>query len=494
MIKLLFRNSFFLFLCFTIFIVEAQKQDRIWLFPDQSGIDFNDLSNPLARSSNITDPCLASFTSIADNQGQLLFYSAGVELSFSSQRVFDKNGNIMENGDSLSGYPWVGQGSMILPMPGDSSKYYLFTGNRTGSLGNNMYYNIIDMSFNSGLGKVVSKNNLLVSDYVNEKMNATKHANGRDWWLVLMSTNTDQLYYKFLITPSGIQGPFVQLIGSSDNRNKAFGQMIFSKDGSMMVAASSNSLIDVFDFDRCSGTLYNFREAGEPIATSPNRYFGCSISQNNRALYVSSIDATYKNVYQFDLTTPNINLSKQTIISYPDTGALYALSMGQHLLGPDNKIYIVKGTNFHGTNWDNYYTHHMDVILDPDQLGFTCNYQSCYLDLGIGKTVIGLPTMVNYNLGPVSGSICDSLTIGIQEPISDQLILYPNPFTKEVSVHSIYALKAELTIRNELGQLIETHSLNGNTTFDLSNLTTGVYFFEIQMNGKMVRKRLVKVE
>jgi hypothetical protein len=263
------------------------------------------------------------------------------------------------------------------------------------------------MSYNGGLGKVLSKNNLLLGDFVNEKMNATKHANGRDWWLLLMSTNTDQLYHKFLITPDGIQGPFDQSIGSMDNPNKFYGQTIFSKDGNRFVAASENSVIDVYDFDRCSGDLYNYQQAGEGIYSDPNRYFGCSISPNGNVLYTSLVWYEYKNVYQYDLTASNILASKQLIYSYPDTGQLQSVSFGQHLLGPDDRIYITKGNGINGTNSDTYSTHHLDVILNPDQLGSGCSYSSNYFDLGGGRTVQGLPTMINYNLGAVAGSVCD---------------------------------------------------------------------------------------
>lgn len=474
----------------------AQKQDRIWLFSDSAGIDFNDLSNPIAISSNISDPCLTNFTSIADNQGALLFYSAAVELSLSAVRVFDKNGSLMENGDSLQGYPWVGQGSMIIPMPGDSMKYYLFTGNRTGSMGDNMYYNIIDMSFNGGLGKVVSKNNLLLTDYVNEKMNATKHANGRDWWLVLMSTNINQLFHKFLVTPDSIIGPIDQLIGSGNNINKAFGQLIFSQDGSKLIAASSNSSIDVFDFDRCSGDLYNYRAAGELVYTPPNRYFGCSISPNGNVLYTSSVEYAYKYVYQFDLTAANINSTKQTMVSYPDTGQLKFIAFGQHLLGPDDRIYIVKGDNFQGPFSDTYYTHHMDVILSPNSLGIACNYQMSYFDLGSGRTIQGLPTMINYNLGPITGSVCDSLSNGIKDQEVDEksIQFYPNPFTNGLSIRSVYIFDVLLKVYNELGALVYVKKINGNETIDFSSLPSGNYFVEAISERSVVRKRLVKMD
>lgn len=495
--KLYYRSSFLLIYLIQISILSiGQKQDRIWLFSDSAGIDFNDLSNPVALRSNISNPCLTNFTSISDNQGALLFYSTSVELSLTSIRVFDKNGALLENGDSLQGYPWVGQGSMILPWPGDTMKYYLFTGNRAGSVGNNMYYSIIDMSYNGGLGKVISKNNLLLADYVNEKMNATKHANGRDWWLVLMSTNTDQLYHKFLLTPQGIQGPFDQLIGSGDNINKAFGQMIFSRDGSKLVSVSSNSSIDVFNFDRCSGALYNYKAAGEAIYSPPNRYFGCSISSSGDVLYTSSIEPEFKNIYQFDLTASNINSTKQTIFSYPDTGSMYIISMGQHLLGPDDKLYIVKGTNFNGTNWDTYYTHHLDVVLSPNIIGSGCNYQSNYFDLGIGKTTIGLPTMVNYNLGPIVGSVCDSLSIGIQEQEFEDngIQIYPNPFTKDLSIRSVYTIDVLLKVYNELGELVYVKKINGNETIDFSFLPSGSYYVEAISERSVVRKQLLKLD
>lgn len=495
--KLLFKNSFlsFVFLSFSV-ICFAQKQDRIWLFSDSSGIDFNDLLNPVAINSNITNPCLTSFASIADSNGQLLFYSAGVDLSFLSQRVYDKFGGLMENGDSLIGYPWVGQGSMIIPMPGDSVRYYLFTGVRQGAFGNLIHYSIIDMSANNGLGRVVSKNNLLIGDFVNEKLNATKHANGRDWWIVIMSTNTNQLFHKFLVTPSGIEGPYEQFIGSGDNLNKAFGQMIFSKDGSKIVVVSSNSIIDVFDFDRCTGDLFNFKSAGEPIFTLANRYFGCSISADGNVLYASSVQPEFKNVYQFDLTAANINSTKQAIFSYPDTGQISGISIGQHLLGPDDRIYIVKGTNFNGTNWDTYFTHHVDAIIYPNILGSGCSYTSNYFDLGSGKTTIGLPTMVNYNLGPVQGSICDSLSISVEEFAQDQKTIqfYPNPFTELLNVHCLFSLDISVKIFNSIGRLVYSEDISGSKAIDLSFLPQGTYIVEGLTSKIIVRKRFEKIK
>jgi len=474
---------------------EAQKRDRIWLFADRAGIDFNDLSNPIAITSNITDPCLNSFTSIADSSGQLLFYCASVYLTSKAMFVFDKNGNTMQNGDSLFGYPWVCQGSMIVPFPNNNNLYYLFTADRTGAMGNYLYYSIIDISLNGGLGSVISKNNLFLTDYVNEKLNATKHANGRDWWLVVQSTNTDSLFHKFLITPSGILGPFDQKIGSGNNRDKFHGQMIFSRNGNKLGLVSPNSTIDFFDFDRCTGELYNYKSAGEGVISYPNYYHGCSFSANGNVFYASSIWYEYKNIYQYDLTANDIRASKQLIYSYPDTGLIQYLEIGMHLLGPDEKIYIAKGKYFGAPNWDSYYTHHMDVIANPDNFGPTCNYTSNSFDLVTGKTTQGLPTMLNYNLGPVVGSVCDSLTNNIPGIITNDRLftVYPNPFENEITIHSLYSIAGKLIIQDEIGKIIFSEKFEGNKTFETSFLKSGIYFVKIETNNKTYIEKIIKL-
>jgi len=473
----------------------AQKQDRIWLFAYQSGIDFNDISNPIPLSSNITSPGVVSFASIANNSGELLFYTAGVDLTLFPMRIFDKNGNVMHDGDSLKGYPWVCQGSMIIPFPNDSSKYYIFISDRDGAIGNSLYYSIVDMSLNNGLGSVIARENLMLSDHINEKLNAVKHANGRDWWLIVQSTNTDSLFHKFLISPTGISGPFNQLIGSGDNRNKAHGQMIFSKDGRRLGLVSSNATVDLFDFDRCTGELFNYIGVGEGVTSAPNFYYGCSFSPNGNVFYTSSIRYEYKNIYQYDLTASDIQSSKQLIYSYPDTGLLQNVEMGMHLLGPDDRIYIAKGIYPGTPNWDTYYTHHMDVISNPDNIGLGCNFLASSFDLGNGKTINGLPTMLNYNLGPVSGSVCDSLFNGIEEEkeLKDYIEIFPNPFENSITIHSLYSITGKIVIQDELGKIVFIEKFEGNKTFETSFLNSGVYFVKVETNNKTYIEKIIKL-
>ncbi|MBL0341590.1 MAG: hypothetical protein IPP71_11995 [Bacteroidetes bacterium] len=70
---------------------------------------------------------------------------------------------------------------MLIPMPDDSMKYYLFSAGVTSGPG--FSYSIVDMNQNGGLGEVVQKNVLLQSFNVVDGLSAVKHGNGRDWWV-----------------------------------------------------------------------------------------------------------------------------------------------------------------------------------------------------------------------------------------------------------------------------------------------------------------------
>ncbi|MEP6796133.1 MAG: hypothetical protein ABJB16_17525 [Saprospiraceae bacterium] len=118
-------------------------------------------------------------TAISSDNGDLLFHSAGCF-------VMDRTSNIMENGDSINptqldfGYCTFGdatwnQDVIILPFPGFNKKYLLFTLDMGAPFPweDTMYlflvplhlsYHVIDMDDNNGLGSVVAKNVVAVTD------------------------------------------------------------------------------------------------------------------------------------------------------------------------------------------------------------------------------------------------------------------------------------------------------------------------------------------
>ena len=110
----------------------------------------------------------------------------------------------MENGDTIVGTTFY-QEMVIVPNPGNSNQFYLFTCEIIPSAEQGFYWNLIDLSYNGGLGKVIQKNVQLQNFPVNDGLAAVKHGNGRDWWVVHKryepNVFTDE-FYLYLVTKS----------------------------------------------------------------------------------------------------------------------------------------------------------------------------------------------------------------------------------------------------------------------------------------------------
>ena len=174
----------------------------------------------------------------------------------------------MENGDEIGPnwyhQSWLGgavpinQAAIILPYPGHSQKYMviyeeLFQGNPDPEYISTMMfcrYAIVDMAANNGVGTVTLKNEIIIPDTLGHgKITATKHANGRDWWILLPGF-VNNLYNTLLLTPNGIEDIFLQ--GNEKFIRSGVGQTVFSPDGNYYVnydikriSAPSLSLIHI---------------------------------------------------------------------------------------------------------------------------------------------------------------------------------------------------------------------------------------------------------
>ncbi len=478
----------------------SQKQDRIWIFGDHGGIDFRDTANVLSFYSGLNGySTAASFASISDPNGNLLFYVAADQLALQGTRVFNRNDAIMLNGDDLEGHPVISQGLLILPFPSDSLRYYIFHKTQYSSK-MYLYYSIVDMTLDNGLGGVLSRNTMIPCDSLTDRNTAVKHANGRDWWLIQQRWDQDE-YLKFLITPDGIQGPFKQATGNPKPKEEYYGTSYFSRSGNKLVSVGAYGNIGLMDFDRCTGDISNYRQIGPGVFSYENSYLGCAFSANENVLYVSNVyPYPNKYVYQYDLTAPDISASKQIINMYPDTGLLQYVQHGHMLLGADDKIYVSKG-NGSGPNSNTVYTQNIDVILNPDVVGAGCNYQSNYLYLNGGRTTYGLPNMVNYNLGPVAGSVCDSLSTGISErpSRSNPFTISPNPVKDWIIIYQkedfINGKSYHATLFNSQGQIVfEREMPAGEYSIPAQGLSIGVYVLQVKTKAGVFSERVMKVE
>jgi len=231
------------------------RRTENWYFGDKAGLSF--ATNPptplIDGAMNTVEGC----ATISDTAGNLLFYTNGVT-------AWNKNHQVMQNGTGLMGHESSTQSSLIVPQPGNDSLYFLFTTDGAGLFQKVFQYTTVNIYENAGLGKVVSKNNVLV-DLVCEKLTATHHVNGKDIWVLVHGFPNDS-FYAYLINEHGlINCPIISKTGSVHGIPNQLGEITrFDAQGAMKFNIKGNLLavsvfglnkIEVFGFDNNSGGL-----------------------------------------------------------------------------------------------------------------------------------------------------------------------------------------------------------------------------------------------
>jgi gliding motility-associated-like protein len=362
-------------------IAMAQKHTNYWYFGKRIGLNFNVTPPQVLHNGAIST--IEGCASIADNNGNLLFYTNG-------SVVINKNNLTMTNGNNLLGDVSSTCNTVIVPSPAGNNIYYLFTVGATNNDFEGFRYNVIDMNLQNGLGEVVTKNSLLEDDSY-EKLAAVRHCNKKDVWITVRKWDSDE-YHSYLVTAGGISGPVVSHTGLVINGygNNALGALKFSADGSKLAAIHSfdNDVVELMNFDNTTGIITN------PVTFKPNAtiaaggymgIYGTEFSPDGRLLYVSSNNSNAASaiLYQFDITSMDAAtiLSTKQILSQTvpwQGGALQA--------APDQKIYL--------SMWRDS---SLSVIENPNVYGSGCNFQ--YNKILVSNTVAeplqyGLPVFI----------------------------------------------------------------------------------------------------
>ena len=362
----------FLLSCFVLLIccskVSAQLENHIWAFGNNAGLDFTN-GSPVTFSTNMQSR--EGTASVADGSGQLLFYTDG-------STVWNRNGNIMLNGTNLTPFatPQVPsptgsttQGALIVPIPGSTSRYYVFslTCLELSAAALRLYYCVVDMNLNGGLGDVVpAEKSILLDSMLSERMTAVVGQWCNIW--LLTTSASGPVIKAFEITESGINTtPVLSPAGPGTSLVDALGVLKASPDGRRLVATKLTivNAVTLFDFDNGSGQATNARNIS-PIWGS----YGAEFSPDNNKLYVN--DGT---VAQLDLSSNNtdtIIASRTNVGNGPS---------GQLKLAPDGKIYFPGGASA------------LSRISFPNVAGTGCGFQPNAISLS-GSALLGLPNVV----------------------------------------------------------------------------------------------------
>lgn len=361
----LFLIVFFLFV--HVLHLLAQKQNNIWYFGTNAGLDFN-VDPPKSITGNLVAP--EGSAAISDPDGKLLFYSNGIT-------VWDRNKNIMPNGAGLVGGASSTQAALIVPLPNSCSQYYLFTTEDHYTDGG-LAYSVVDMCLNNGFGDIIlSTKNTSVINKTTEKVTGILHANGVDIWIITHTLSTNK-FQAFLLTSSGLSTtPVVSTVGSYYAPDAIIGPIRASHDGSKVVSSASfRDICEMFDFDSSTGQLTNTYDLDQ-LFIGQQWVYGIEFSPNDSILYLSTFYVT-NYVYQVDL------LTKQLTTLNSISGNYY---YGALQMGPDKKIYLARNNSTF-----------LDVIDQPNIPGIACGYhEKGQLLIAGTSSLSGLPNFAPYS-------------------------------------------------------------------------------------------------
>ncbi len=313
------------------------QYENMWAFCTISGVDFNS-TPPVSFLSNMSGPSSEASASICDDNGQLLFYTSG---SF----VWNETGAWMPNGSDLTGLGGdrtssTAQGALIAPMPGNPGKYYIFslTSQEQETNRGRLYYSVVDMNLNGGLGDVIpGQKAIFVDSNFTESMTAVAGPSCSIW--ILVSSYDPVAFKAFRLTSDGLSPvPAVSGVGfAATDMTTTIGSLAASPDGRQIAAtiissAPGHMATTLFDFDPNTGL------ASAPTMLNGWGYKSC-FSPDNSKLYITNFSS---DILQFDLSSGD-----PTQIAASET----TLEMGNDLSitdlkrGPDGKIYFVCDQN-----------------------------------------------------------------------------------------------------------------------------------------------------
>ncbi len=413
-------------LCFLASLLYSQKYDYVWMsggyIPDDtlSGdftIDFKTFPPYIERivdsltmgGSNIT---------ISNYGGTMQFYTNGCIIR--TQNHTTMAGGVINGGPSNSAwYSSCGPTGMgdyrilqgLFSIPFDNGIHEVFhirfesipPAPSTTCANEALLLSRIDMNANQGLGKVVFKDSVLVEGCLQTAC-ANRHANGRDWW-VLLPDNVHNRFYRFLSTPEGIQGPWIQEIENPTTVDTFYygGWSEFSPNGERLLINDIQTGTAIYDFDRCTGLLSNLKFIpAEGIVYGYG--YAAAFSPDNRMIYV--VKDYLKKIEQFDLKAADIGASRTVIATwdgfqdyFKPNGPPIQTSFWFFQHGPDGKLY----------NWagGSRFMHIMDF---PNRKGTNCNLRQRVIQLPY-YTFGANAYYPNYRLGPIDESSCDTLGI-----------------------------------------------------------------------------------
>jgi hypothetical protein len=513
------RLLFLLLLISCFFSSASAQQNNNWiLFPSglklswhQNGVNIDSVFPRKLFSGSAFE----GYSAISNNTDNLLFYSG-------AHTLWSNKFNIMRNAPDTTPFPMFhyngAQNHLILPVLSDTGLFKCYIAQEAS---NSIFLPVYLKAFwvspwhinlwQPDTGKVLSVDTLFYAgtngDSTSTSISAVKHGNGRDYWLVYHPTLTDTFMTWLQDANGDLTGPFYQKIGPIHPFHALdFMRLTFNNDGTKMALLMWFN-IWIYDFDRCTGLLSNpvvidtctncWTEFAIDFTYASTQYLHGCFSPNGKMYYVSRADS----LIQFDLTDFPNSINRTVIwysqLNYEDPNFWGICDIE---LGPDRKIYV--GTSSHAQDYTSQWgpidsgCSYLGVIEYPNVAGMGCSFNRLGLFLNGYLSSQTLPTIVDYDMGPLIGSPCDTLiTTGLFElNPTPQITLAPNPAQTEATLTWSGVREGAFVLRDMLGRTLLQQELNassGSINLNLAEYPKGIYLWQVQsnvhaQNGKLV--------
>ncbi|CAM1362707.1 conserved hypothetical protein [Tenacibaculum litoreum] len=367
----------------------SQKEANVWYFGNNAGLDFNS-GNAVALNEGVLrtqEGC----SSISDENGNLLFYSDGINVWTKKHELMRySNGNLAND---LQGNPSSSQSGLIVPNPEDKNLYYIFTVG-TDFIGYQPYPNnpgfkfyTIDVSKGNG-GEVISGpinlSNGRDKEW-SEKVTAVQGKDCKEIWVLSIVQDT---FYAYKIDKNGVDSTTPITSSSSYYLRDKRGYLKASPDGSKVALADFTNdgigRLVLYDFDNVTGKVSSngITLTDEPTDGSP---YGVEFSQQSTKLYTSLYHENSNSfrVFQYNLLDANIAQTKTQV--HQEQGYRGALQ-----LAPNGKIYA--------SIPDRAY---LGAIENPEDNATDIQFTSNAVDLSGAMSSQGLPPFIQSFFAPV---------------------------------------------------------------------------------------------
>ncbi len=386
--------SFLLCILFFIYSFNAfsQLEYSRWHWLDSNQLDFSTSPPTQSQNGSLTTfgSSIGGCASICDRYGNLIF-------TFNPRTYIDKNNDSIAGSHlyylGWSPYSLPFERAMIVPMPCNDTTFFCL--GQGGTDGNNGYANAKYLVWNkvylnTNQEPYIKDRYTSLDSNLIQSIDITRHANNRDYWMVVQDHEYDNQFKTFLISDTGISTtPVVSTTGpfTACTVNTSLQDLIFSPDGSKLVLNRGGSTsgplnpespLRLYNFDNATGqvSFQSWIEDTTYLSDTLNNLFIC-FSANSRFLYMND----RYHVWQYDLINPSysaIVASRTLLQTFTNTDSRRSME-----LAIDSSIYISTG-----------FLNKVDVIKHPDLPAVLCEYTKDSLTF-IGRTFSMLPRMID---------------------------------------------------------------------------------------------------